>query len=121
MARFYFKETARGFTQMAYQGQADHRWTPPMDVFETDKTYEVQLEIPGVRKQDLKLSFQDNTLTLSGVRLREQNNTKLAFLRMEIEHGEFRREVRFSEKVVREKIKASYREGLLKVVLPKDA
>jgi HSP20 family protein len=104
---------------MAYQSQSDHRWMPPMDAFETDSAYTVCLEIPGVNKRDLRLSFQDDTLTISGERQREQDAPNMAFLRMEIDYGEFRREVRFPEKIQREAVKASYQEGFLKVVLPK--
>ncbi len=95
------------------------RWAPSMDVFETEREYVVKLEVPGVRKQDLKVGFRDNTLTVAGERREDDPGAKVSFLRMEIGYGEFRREIRFHHTVDREGVKAHYNEGFLKVVLPK--
>lgn len=98
---------------------APERWTPPMDVVETEREYVVRVEIPGVRKEDLRLSLRDNTLTVAGERREDVLGPKVAYLNMEIGYGEFRREVRFPQEVRREAVRAEYREGFLKVVLPK--
>lgn len=95
------------------------QWVPSMNVYETKAEYVVRLEIPGVRKQDLRLGFGDNTLTVCGQRSEELPPGPLTYLHMEIEHGEFRREIRFAHEVKREAVWAKYQEGFLKVVLPK--
>lgn len=101
------------------KGEEQGRWVPPMNVYETKAEYVVRLEIPGVRKQDLRLGFGDNTLTVCGHRAEELPAGPLSYLHMEIEHGEFRREIRFAHEVQRDAVQAQYQEGFLKVVLPK--
>lgn len=102
-------------------GSSDDKlpWVPPMNVYETQAEYVVRLEVPGVRKQDLKLGFRDNTLTVCGQRAEDLPSGPLSYLQMEIEHGEFRREIRFAHEIKREAVQALYQEGFLKVVLPK--
>lgn len=119
MSKFYFQESTQSF-QMTFQPEGDEQWIPPMDVYETPSEYVVRLEAPGMRKRDLRLGFRDNTLTITGKRNTDAAETKMKFLRMEIEYGEFRREVHFSEKIKRKAVQAHYQEGFLKVVLPKD-
>ncbi len=119
MANYYFQESTQSF-QMNFQVEGDEHWKPPMDVYETPSEYVVRLEVPGMRKRDLRLGFRDNTLTVTGERHPDESDTKMKFLRMEIEYGEFRREIHFPDKVKREAVQAHYQEGFLKVVLPKD-
>lgn len=95
------------------------RYTPPMDVCETQAAYVVRIEVPGIDKEDLKLGFRDNTLTVRGERRRDDPSANLSFLRMEIEYGEFHREIEFSKPVDRSAVRAHYQDGFLKVVLPK--
>ncbi len=117
--KFYFQEVSQAFSYLAVAGQGDEQWIPPMDVYETESDYVVRLEIPGVRKQDLRLGFRDNTLTVCGKRNSKDRETKVTYLRMEIEDGEFRREIPFPERIHRDAVQAHYQEGILKVVLPK--
>jgi len=108
------------YTHMAFTEKAEFQWYPPMDVVDTGPAYVVRLEVPGMRKKDLRLGFRDNTLTIRGERRREDEADNMSFLRMEMEYGEFHREIQFQQDIQREAVQAHYQEGILKVVLPKD-
>ena len=119
MRRIHYQVVPPMRTQPLGSGDDKIQWVPPMNVYETKAKYVVRLEIPGVRKQDLRLGFRDNTLTICGQRAEEMPAGSLSYLHMEIEHGEFRREIRFAHDIQREVVQAQYQEGFLKVVLPK--
>lgn len=118
MLKSYLQETSAVIVQRSIQGQ-EEQWIPPMDILETQSAYLVHLEVPGARKQDLRLGFRDNTLTIWGKRHNDEQDTTISFLQMEIEYGEFHREIHFPHQVSREQTKAHYKNGVLKVVLPK--
>lgn len=113
-------ERIHAYTQVAFTEHAASQWYPPMDVVDAGTAYVVRLEVPGMRKDDFRLGFRDNTLTIRGERRREDEAERMSFLRMEMEYGEFHREVQFQQTVKREAVQAHYQEGILKVVLPKD-
>ncbi|MFH1942155.1 MAG: Hsp20/alpha crystallin family protein [bacterium] len=101
-------------------GEQDTVWSPPVDVSETEKTYEIKAEMPGMDKKDIKVSFNDNVLTLSGEKNQEKDEKKKNYRRMERVYGRFERSFRLPLKVKSEEIKANYRNGVLTVEIPKD-
>lgn len=92
-------------------------WTPPTDVFETEDRFMVRVEIAGMKEADFSVRFEQNVLTISGIRSDSQEPR--AFHRMEIPFGEFVTEVELSSPVDPERIEAEYLEGFLHVILPK--
>lgn len=94
-------------------------WTPSCDIYETEKEIVVKAEIPGVKKEDVKLSIQDNVLTLSGERKFEEETKKENYVRVERGYGSFTRSFTLPPSVDAKKINAEFKDGLLEVKLPK--
>lgn len=97
-------------------------WTtfPPFDVRETKDAYELELDVPGLKKEDIKLELKENRLTISGERKRVSTADKEATLhRVERSFGKFRRELAFGTEVDAEKVEARYEDGVLWLSIPK--
>lgn len=93
-------------------------YTPAMDVSETDTAYTVHLETPGMEKDDIKIEFENNILTVSGEKktVKEEKDEKIH--RIERCYGSFCRSLRFAD-VEGDKVSAGYKNGVLDITLPK--
>jgi HSP20 family protein len=95
-----------------------HRgWRPPTDVYETDTSAVVRVEIAGVDGKDIEISFANRILTVTGTR--RDPADKLTYQQMEIKYGVFRSDVFLPWTVKEKDIEASYENGFLVIVLPK--
>lgn len=99
---------------LAHEGQA---WRPPTDVYETDDSIVVKVEIAGMAADDLAITFVEATLVITGIR--HDPSEKLGYHQMEIPYGEFRTEIYVPEPIETDGIDASYQDGFLLVTLPK--
>lgn len=93
------------------------RWAPALDVYQDKDQFTVVAELPGMRKEDIELLLQDGVLTISGERKQEKKNEQ--GYRTERFSGRFQRSVTLPTSVDGSKVKATYQDGILKVVLPK--
>ena len=89
------------------------------DVFEDDKRVVVRLEIPGVDKNDLDIEVQGDTLTVRGEKRFEREDSQGRYRVMQCAYGSFRRTVPLPTKVAADQAKASYKNGVLRIELPK--
>lgn len=94
-------------------------WTPAMDVFEQKDNVVVRAELPGMKREDIEVSLHDNTLSISGERKFEESNKDHEVYRSERFFGRFQRSVSLPTLVSGDKVKASYKDGVLTVTLPK--
>ena len=94
-------------------------WAPSVDVSETDKEYLVKAEIPGVNKDDVKVTVQDGMLTIRGERKMEKEEKGKKFHRIERSYGSFMRSFRVPEDADETKVKAEFKDGMMNVTLPK--
>ena len=95
-----------------------HRgWRPPTDVYETDTSAVVRVEIAGVEKEDIEISFANRVLTVTG--RRRDPAAKLTYQQMEIKYGDFRTDVFLPWAVKEQNVEANYEDGFLVIVLPK--
>ncbi len=92
---------------------------PLTDLWEEDDKYVLHVELPGVKKEDVKLTVQDGVLVLQGERKQRELPEGANYLRNEITYGEFSRSIILPNKADVEKISANYRDGVLEVVIPK--
>ena len=92
---------------------------PKIDVKETDKNFEINAELPGLNKDDFKLTVEDDLLTLVGEKKYEHEDKDGDYYRSERSYGAFKRYFRLTNAVDRKKISADYKNGILKVILPK--
>jgi HSP20 family protein len=94
-------------------------WSPSVDVSETKDNVIVNAEIPGMSKEDVKVTVQDNILTLSGEKKQEKEEKNGSYHRIERSYGSFRRSFILPTPVEADKVKATYKDGILRITLPK--
>jgi HSP20 family protein len=94
------------------------RWTPPVDVYQDKDQFTVVAELPGMKKEELEISLNGDTLTISGERKAQEKEGDQGF-RTERFFGRFQRSLTLPSVVDAEKVKATYKDGILEVVLPK--
>ncbi len=95
-----------------------HRgWRPPTDVYETNAAAVVKVEIAGVVREDIDVSFANRILTVTGTR--HDPAEKLTYQQMEIKYGGFRTDVFLPWPVKESAVEANYEDGFLVIVLPK--
>ena len=94
-------------------------WYPVVDVNEDDNGYHFQMELPGLTKDDVKISFKDDVLTVSGEKKAEQKEEKKNYHYYERRFGKFERSFRINSDVIVDKIDASFNDGVLMIDLPK--
>jgi HSP20 family protein len=99
----------------------DHRVNVPVNLRETDKSYEMSIVVPGLKKEDLKLNVTDELLTISYEQKeeKENENTGKGWLRKEFRMQSFRRSFSLDDSVDVNNISASYDNGILHLTLPK--
>lgn len=102
-----------------YSPTTGGNWTPATDVCEEDARYVVAIDLPGMRREDIRISAENGTLTIQGERRRESGSKGRGFTRTERIHGSFTRSFTLPSTVDGNKIEATYKDGVLTVVLPK--
>jgi HSP20 family protein len=94
-------------------------WQPPADVFQTEDAVVVQVELAGVKEEDIDITLFADHLAISGVRHSRVPPGTAAYQLAAILYGDFRVEVPVATPVERDQVNASYEDGLLTVILPK--
>ena len=94
-------------------------WAPLVDIVEDDNEYLIKAELPEVKKEDVKVTVQDDVLTISGERTFEKEEKGRKYHRMERAYGSFARSFTLPEDADGEKLAAEFKNGVLKVHLPK--
>lgn len=94
-------------------------WSPSMDISETKESLMVKVEVPGMDQQDIRISLQENLLTITGEKRQEKEEKEERYHRVERSYGAFTRGVRLPVGVDGTKVVATFKNGLLTVTLPK--
>jgi HSP20 family protein len=94
-------------------------WTPPCDIYETEKEIVLKMELPEVKKEDVHVTMENNVLTLRGERKFEEKVDRENYHRVERNYGEFLRSFTLPTFVEGDKIVADFKDGVLTVNLPK--
>jgi len=94
-------------------------WYPPVDILESNDSYLIRAELPGMKKEDVNLEIQEGTLTLSGERKLEEPANGVEYHRVERVAGRFSRSFYLPQTVKHDGIKATFRDGILEVHVPK--
>jgi HSP20 family protein len=97
----------------------ERTWAPPIDVYETRDDLVVAVELPGVREKDIHLSMTGDVLSLRGQRGIAADAPEESYHRIERWSGTFERQVELPIPVQADRIRASYRDGVLEIRLPK--
>jgi len=94
-------------------------WAPLVDISEDDKEYLIKAELPEMKKEDIKLTVHEDVLTITGERKYEKEEKGKKYHRVERAYGSFMRSFTLPDDADASKIAADYKDGLLKVRLPK--
>lgn len=94
-------------------------WVPAVDLAEKDDEYVAKVELPGVNKNDVKITLQDNILTIRGEKKDEKETKNSSFHRIERSYGAFQRSFALPTSVKNENVDAQYKDGILTISLPK--
>jgi HSP20 family protein len=100
-------------------GWGGRTWTPPVDIYETDEALILKAELPGVSKNDVSIEIHQNTLVLRGQRRHEAEVKEDRYHRVERAYGSFQRSFMLPTLVDQEHVRATYRDGVLELRLPK--
>jgi HSP20 family protein len=96
-------------------------WAPSVDVIETAEAFLVKAELPGVKKDDVKVAVDAGVLRIEGERKQEQEEKDKKYHRIERSYGSFRRVFTLPTNVDATKLMAEFKDGVLNVMLPKSA
>jgi len=94
-------------------------WLPAVDVHETKKDVVVTFDLPSIDPKDVSISIVEDRLTVKGERKREEEIKETDYFRSERVYGAFQRVVQLPTEVVADKAKATYKDGVLKITVPK--
>ena len=100
-------------------GGTMRRWMPAMDLVETDEHFVLRADLPGLTEDDIKIEFEDGTLTVSGERKAEHETKNEGYYRVERAFGSFSRSLTLPKGIDAEAVSASFDRGVLEVRVPK--
>ncbi len=95
-------------------------FSPRVDIAETEKAFEIEFSLPGVKKDDIRIDVNDGRLTVSGERKFKEEKNEKNYRSVESYYGTFSRSFHLPDNVNDEHVNAKYEDGVLKVILPKD-
>jgi HSP20 family protein len=104
---------------VADDGSFGNFWSPAVDIREREDAYLVELELPGLTKDDVKITMENNILTIQGEKKHEKEEKRGDYHRTERVYGSFQRSFTLPSSVKNDKIEAQYKNGILTVSLPK--
>ena len=109
----------RFFGESSFPGFGEPVWGPPLDVKETKENIVVTAEIPGLSATDVEVTISGDLLTIKGEKKQEKEEMEESFHLIERRYGSFSRSIRLTSEVDTKNVKASHKDGILTVTLPK--
>lgn len=97
----------------------ERRWRPAVDVHESESAFHFTAELPGLTKDDIDITIEENNLTLSGERQFEEKEEGENYHRIERSYGSFTRSFTLPGQVDTETVKAEFKDGVLNITVPK--
>ena len=108
-----------GRTEAGKEAMTIAEWSPLVDITEDDKEYVIKADLPDVKKEDVKLTVQNDVMSISGERKYEKEDKGKKYHRVERAYGNFMRSFTVPEDADGSKVSAEYKDGVLNVHLPK--
>lgn len=115
--RFFSEPSVRSWLSNRSEGLAS--WTPAIDIREQGNAYVFAADLPGLGKEDVDVTFEDNVLTIAGERRFEEKEDEGEYRRVERRYGKFTRSFALPSQVDSEKVEASFKNGVLTITVPK--
>jgi HSP20 family protein len=116
----FSQEVNRLFNTLFDAGDApSQRWLPAMDLVEAEDHFVLKADLPGLGEDDVSIEIQDKTLTISGERQADHEQSERGWYRVERQFGRFSRSLTLPEGIDAEAVSASFHNGVLAVRIPK--
>jgi HSP20 family protein len=112
-------EIGRWWPAAKRKGRNGGVWLPDIDIKEDEKQIQLRADLPGMKMEDINVSVDNNQVTISGERKMEKEEKGKDFTRIERSYGAFSRSFDIGVPIKEEEIKASYKDGVLEIMLPK--
>src|SRR2546430_1724643 len=112
-------EMSRLLNSFEGNGRTAQNWVPAVDVWENENELVYAFDLPGIDRDKISLEVEDNTLTVTAERAREQEVSDERFYRFERRYGTFTRTVGLPQGVSEDAIRADFKDGVLEVHVPK--
>jgi HSP20 family protein len=106
-------------TRLMSEPRASRPWSPSVDILETEDALTVRADLPGVKIEDIDIRVENQTLTISGSRKFEKDETVKGYHRIERSYGEFVRSFAVPSTLDTDKVAADYKNGVLTVTMPR--
>ena len=106
-------------SDLKYPLKTKPNWKPEIDIKESDNLFQINTDLPGLTKKDIKVSLKGDQLTISGERKRISDNENDHYYYRERSVGKFNRSFNLPESINKDKIKASFKDGILSIELEK--
>lgn len=109
------------FPTLRVPGMPEALLKPTLDISSSEKEYTISVEVPGVDEKEVKVEISNNNLTISGEKKQEKEEKDKNFYRVERSYGSFHRVLSLPDDADQDKIKASFKKGVLTVSIPRKA
>jgi len=116
----YFDPFANHLSRFFWDEPEGDTWLPRLDISEDDRSYTVEIDTPGINKDDLKISLENKVLVISGEKKGEEKKESRNFHRIERSYGSFFRKIYLEKDTDPDKIEAELSNGVLKISIPKE-
>ena len=114
-----YSQTGDRPTEARGAGALSRAWAPVVDIAENENEIVLRAELPGMKQEDIDIELTGDTLTLRGERRFEDEERRDNFVRVERSYGRFQRAFTLGVPVQHDQVRASYRDGILEIHLPK--
>jgi HSP20 family protein len=114
-----FDDNIHYLGKYANRGNLTQGWMFPVDIRDNGSAIVLQAEIPGMNKEDINVSYNDNVITIRGERKDEEKKEGANFIKIERKYGSFSRSFSLDVPVDHEMISASYKNGILEITMPR--
>ena len=114
-----FSELEQNILSDCAPRQTSRNFVPRAEIIESKDHFFVRAELPGVKKEAVKITLENNLLTLRGEKSLPESSTEQSYHLRETSYGKFERSFRLGEGIDRQNLKAEYKDGVLEVTLPK--
>jgi HSP20 family protein len=117
--RIFDEPVMRAMESASCSSPESNEWRPLVDVVDSKDGILLKVEVPGVKQEDINISIEENTLTVKGERKHESRVDEEGYSRFERSYGTFERSVLLPPTVDADHVKATYKDGVLEIQLPK--
>ncbi len=118
MIEDFFQEPF-AMTPFRRKGEMQAEFSPRMDISETDKDIRITVDLPGMDEKDINITLENGVISISGEKKVEKEEKERSYHRVERSYGSFRRSFELPGEVDFDKVEATFKKGVLEVVIPK--